>query len=88
MGVAAPRAPIGGWGPGPPQKFGQLLSRNQVSQKNQGEPPPPPLKLLNITYLILYNPPDLNMQLLIGRTFGASRVTCASRVLHVTPEEP
>ena len=46
MGVAAPRAPIGGWGPGPPQKFGhrslfvgQLLSRNQVSQKNQGEPP-------------------------------------------------
>ena len=48
MGVAAPRAPFGGRGPGPPQKFGhrskfvsQLLSRNQVSQKNQGEPPPP-----------------------------------------------
>ena len=34
MGVAAPRAPVGGWGPGPPQKFrhrslfvGRLLSR-------------------------------------------------------------
>ena len=48
MGVAAPRAPFGGWGPGPPQKFGhwskfvgQLLSRNQVSQKNTHCPPPP-----------------------------------------------
>ena len=49
MGVAAPRAPFGGWDPGPPQKFGhwsyfvgQLLSRNQVSQKNTHWPPPPP----------------------------------------------
>ena len=25
-----------------PSFFGQLLSRNQVSQNNQGEPPPPP----------------------------------------------
>ena len=42
MGVAAPQEPFGGWGPEPPQKFGhwslfvgQLLSRNQVSQKNK-----------------------------------------------------
>ena len=34
MGEAVPRAPVGGWGPGPPQKFshgswfvGQQLSR-------------------------------------------------------------
>ena len=41
LGVAAPRAPVGGRGPRPAQKFGpgpyfvgQLLTRNQVSQKN------------------------------------------------------
>ena len=44
MGVAVPRASVGTRSPEPPQKFGhgplfvgQLLSRNQVSQKNQGE---------------------------------------------------
>ena len=44
MGVAAPRALIGGSAPRPPQKFGlgQLLSRKQVSQISQAEPPPPP----------------------------------------------
>ena len=38
MGVAVPRALVGSWGPGSPQKFGnwskfvgQLLSRKQVS---------------------------------------------------------
>ena len=42
MGVAVPRAPVGTRSPEPPQKFvGQLLSRIQVSQNNQGEPPPP-----------------------------------------------
>ena len=46
MGVAVPRASVGTRSPGPPQKFGhrplfvdQLLSPNQISQKNQGEPP-------------------------------------------------
>ena len=46
MGVAAPRALVGGWGSRPPKKFGhesqftvQLLSRKQVSQINQGETP-------------------------------------------------
>ena len=46
MGVAVPRAPVVTRSPEPPQKFGhgplfvgQLLSRNQVSQNNQGEPP-------------------------------------------------
>ena len=41
MGVAVPRAPVGTQSREPPQKFGhgplfvgQLLSRNQVSQKN------------------------------------------------------
>ena len=50
MGVAVPRAPVVSRSPEPPQKFGhgplfvgQLLSRNQVSQNNQGEPP---LKIL------------------------------------------
>ena len=28
MGVAAPRAPFGGWGPGPPHKFGPSLLVN------------------------------------------------------------
>ena len=49
MGVAVPRAPMVTQSSEPPQKFGhgpkfvgQLLSRNQVSQNNQGEPPPPP----------------------------------------------
>ena len=48
MGVAVPRAPVVTRSPEPPQKFGhgplfvgQLLSRHQVSQNNQGEPPPP-----------------------------------------------
>ena len=45
MGVAIPRAPVSIRSPEPPQKFGhrpqyvgQLLSPNQISQKNQGEP--------------------------------------------------
>ena len=47
MGVAVPRAPVGTRSPKPPQKFGhgplfvgQLLSRNQVPQKNRVNPPP------------------------------------------------
>ena len=46
MDMAAPRELLGGRGPGPPQKFGnmsyfvgQLLSRKQVSQTIWGEPP-------------------------------------------------
>ena len=46
MSVAGPRAAVGTRSPEPPQKFGhgpffigQLLSENQVSQKNQVEPP-------------------------------------------------
>ena len=45
MGVAVPRAPAGGWSPGPPLKLGhrsyfsgQLLSRKQVSQKIRLDP--------------------------------------------------
>ena len=47
MGVAVPREPVGTRSPVPLQKFGhgllfvgQLLSRNRVSQTNQGEPRP------------------------------------------------
>ena len=47
MGVAAQQAPLGGWGPRPPQKIGhrsqfagQLPSRNQVLQKTRMKPPP------------------------------------------------
>ena len=36
MGVAIPRALVGSWVPGPPQKFvGQLLTRNEISQTIQ-----------------------------------------------------
>ena len=42
MGVAVPRAPVVTRSPEPPQKFGHgpSLLVNQVSQNNQGEPPP------------------------------------------------
>ena len=40
MGVGVPRALMGGWGVGPLQNFGQLLSRKQVSQKTQAGTPP------------------------------------------------
>ena len=62
IGVAVPRALVGGWGPGPPQNFGhgskfvgKLLSRAQVSQNNQaGPPPPPPLKLAVNSLIIIH----------------------------------
>ena len=49
MGVVVPQASVGtGRSPEPPQKFGhgdlfvgQLLSRNQVTQKIRAIPPPP-----------------------------------------------
>ena len=52
MGVAAPRAPFGGWGPGPPQKFGltgpSLLVNCYLEIKFHKKipiAPPPPLKI-------------------------------------------
>ena len=46
MGVAAPRAPVSGWGPKPPQKFCHGFSflgncyLKKVSQKKKGKPRP------------------------------------------------
>ena len=61
MGVAVPRAPVVNRSPEPPQKFGngpyfvgQMLSRNQVLQNNQGQPPPPPLNSVSI-YSVLFS---------------------------------
>ena len=63
--MAVPRTPVGTRGPEPPQKFhygpkfvGQMLSRNQVSQQNRVNPPPPPLtiqldRLMSHDYVIL-----------------------------------
>ena len=62
MGVAVPRAPVGTRSPEPPQKFGhgplfvgQLLSRNQVSQKIRVKPPPPPPPPLKFQMHIFYH---------------------------------
>ena len=38
MGVAVPRAPVGGWSPGPPQKFGNgslFIYQWRLTSKNQ-----------------------------------------------------
>ena len=47
MGVAAPRAPFGGWGPGPlkisvtgPSFLVNCYLETKFHKKNHGEPPP------------------------------------------------
>ena len=59
MVMAAPRAPVGGWVPRPPQKVGhgfqfveQLLSRKQVSQKGQVEPNLSPLRGVSNNFFV------------------------------------
>ena len=36
MGETAPRAPVGGWGPQPPQKFGHAMGSSLLGNRYQG----------------------------------------------------
>ena len=58
MGAAAPQAPVGGWGPGPPQKFGHgpsLLVRIKFYNNFRLNPSPPTLNKLKILHIQVIN---------------------------------